>query len=234
MFKIKYIFLFLFILGLFSRVESFSLPENKILYDTSNDYLIFFANDNTDTIVYRKINKNIPTIAFHIKAKDNLHFIPVENIIIKDSAKDEVIQVIDPDKDSLEIVGIEFDDFNFDGYKDLYIHDGCAISANCHGKVFLYNKKLKKFVHHSGFDAMTSILADCEKKVIRSCNQQHAGADSDTKIYMFYGKKLSLIKEIYKTYDIKNSLYTYIINNYNKKGKLIKSKKIISERYDLE
>lgn len=44
---------------------------------------------------------------------------------------------------------IEFDDYNFDGYLDMYVHDPCMILANCHGKVYLYEEGT--FQHNPGF-----------------------------------------------------------------------------------
>jgi|WetSurMetagenome_2_1015567.scaffolds.fasta_scaffold88471_2 hypothetical protein len=233
----KFIFsiFILFFLCLFSKANAFTKTGNVILWDSTSDVINFYSNENPDTLIFRKINKDIPTIVINafLNGKDYLYF-PVKNIIIKDSATGKMIQTIDPENDSLGIMNIEFNDFNFDGYLDLYVYDGCAILGNCYGKIYLYNRDLKKFVHDPAFDEMTSVYADKEKKEIRSFNQCCGGSESETKIYTYYDGKLTLIKNISKSYNNKTSKFKYIFKEYDKNGKLFNSKEIISDKYDLD
>jgi hypothetical protein len=232
--KFIFLILILFLLSLFSKANTFNTPSNVIQWDTTFDIINFYSNENPDTLIFRKINKDIPTITINaiLNGKDYLYF-PVKNLIIKDSATGKLIQTIDPDKDSLGIMNIEFNDFNFDGYLDLYVYDGCAILGNCYGKVYIFNKDLNKFVQEPAFDEMTSVYADKEKKIIRSFNQCCGGSESETKIYMYNDGKLTLIKNISKSYNNKTSKFKYIFKEYDKNGKLVNSKEIISDKYDL-
>jgi hypothetical protein len=213
-----------------------SEPSYIIHPDTTFDVICLSSCFNdSDTTIFRKINKNVPTIAIDVILKDKEEiFFPVEKLIIKDSATGKLIQVIDPETDSLGIVNIEFNDFNFDGYIDLYVYDGCAISANCFGKVYLYNKELNKFIRDYAFDDLTSVQIDKDKKTILSLNSSGAGAYRNTKIFKFYKGKLTLIKEIDMCYDFEKSVYIYTVKEFNKKGKLVKTKKIISDDFDMD
>ncbi|MCX6166169.1 MAG: hypothetical protein NTU73_15135 [Ignavibacteriae bacterium] len=234
MFKLKFVVIILFALLINSRAETFNFSNCSTLSDTTID-VFNFSNLNSDVYIFRKIHKDVPTISINIALKKNKDtFFPVQRLIFKDSATNQEIQIIDSEKDSVAIVNLEFNDFNFDGYVDLYVYDGCAILANCHGKVFIYNEGLNKFVHDYGFDEMTSVQVDKKKKEIRSFNQCCAGANSEEKVYKYFDRKLTLIKEIFKNWDNKKSKFVYTINRYNKKGKLIKTRTIITDEYDLD
>jgi hypothetical protein len=232
---LKYIILLSILVSLLSDSIASNLNYKTVTPDSTFDVVNFYSIKNFDTTFFRKINNDVATISFNAKLnkKDNIFF-PVKEITIRDSSSNQLIQIIDPEKDSLGIVNIEFNDFNFDGYIDLYVYDGCAILGNCFGKVYLYNNDLKKFVREYAFDNMTSVQVDKDKKTIRSFNQCCAGSESETKIYKYYDGKLTLIKEISKNYNNKNSKFIYKIKEYGKNGKLIKSKKVISDDFDLD
>jgi hypothetical protein len=231
--KLKYVIVIFFVFILVSNAKSDL--AHKVHPDTTFDVINFYSNENPDTVIFRKIGKDVPAMAFNIilNGKDYKYF-PVKNIIIRDSASNQIIHVIESEKDSLGIFNIEFNDFNFDGYKDLYVYDGCAILANCFGKVYLYNKDLKRFVRDYAFDDLTSVQVDKDKKIVRSFNRCCAGSESDTKIFRYYNGKLTLIKEILMSYNTGKSKFIYIVNEYNKDGKLIKSKEVISDDFDLD
>jgi hypothetical protein len=230
--KLIFALFFLCTISLFAKAESYNYILSR---DTTSDIINFYSNENPDTLIFRKIGNDIPIIAIDVilNGKDYLYF-PVKKLIIRDSASNQTIQVLDSDKDSLGIMNIEFNDFNFDGYLDLYVYDGCAILGNCFGKVYMYNRDLKKFVHDPAFDEMTSVYADKNKKTIHSFNQCCAGSESETNIYKYYDNKLTLIKKISKSFNSKTSKFKYIFNEYDKNGALINSKEIISDKYDLD
>lgn len=232
--KIKIIFYYIILLISFN---SFAQDEEVLgnrCRDTKFDIVSFFDLENKDTVFYRKINESVPAMKVYIKVKTGDHFFPVQSIIFKDSATNRVIRTIDSETDSIAILNIEFDDYNFDGYTDIYVYDGCAILANCFGKVYLYNTDLKNFVRHYGFDEMTSVQADGEKKVIYSFNQCCAGAESETRTYKYFGDKLTLVKKISKSYSNEKLKYLYVIEEYAKDGKLYKKKEIISDKFELD
>lgn len=202
--------------------------------DTKYDIVNFFDLKNKDTVFYRKINESVPTIKVHIKAKTGDNFFPVQSIIFKDSVTNQVIRTIDSETDTITILNIEFDDYNFDGYTDIYVYDGCAILANCFGKVYLYSADLKNFERNYGFDEMTSVQADGEKKEIYSFNQCCAGAESEARTYKYFEGKLTLVKNVSKSYSNEKSKFIYVIEEYDKDGKLLKKKEIISDKYELD
>ena len=234
-------FIYLLLLIAIAKIElinkSFA-QEEEILgnrcRDTKYDIVSFFDIKNKDTVFYRKIYSDVPVIAVFVKAKAGDDFFPVQSIIFKDSATNQVMQIIDSDSDSIAILNIEFDDYNFDGYTDIYVYDGCAILANCFGKVFIYDKNKNKFVRDYAFDDMTSIQADKEKKEILSFNQCCAGAESESRTYKYFDGKLTMVKEILKSYDNEKAKFRYIIKEYDDKGNLVNSKEIISDKYELD
>lgn len=202
--------------------------------DTKFDIVNFYDLKDKDTIFFRKINESIPTIKVYVKIKAGDSYFPVQSIIFRDSATNRVIRTIDSEIDSIAILNIEFDDYNFDGFTDIYVYDGCAILANCFGKVYLYNTDLKNFERHYGFDEMTSVQADGEKKEIYSFNQCCAGAESETRTYKYFEGKLTLVKKISKSYSNEKSKFKYVIEEYDKDGKLLKKKEIISDKFELD
>jgi len=200
--------------------------------DTTSDVVNFYDVQN-DTVIYRKINSNLPSFAFLVKIINTGMYSPVKEIVIKDSETKKTIQTLDSKRDSLFVFNMEFNDFNFDGYLDLYLYDGCAILGNCFGKIFIYKPDEKQFVLDRAFDEMTSVYTDKEKKEIHSLNRCCAGSSSSAKTFKYFEGKLYLSKEVNMDYDGK-SKFIYVITEYNPDGKLINTKKVESEEMGLE
>lgn len=117
---------------------------------------------------------------------------------------------------------IDFDDYNFDGYIDIYVHDPCMILANCHGKVYLYEDG--SFKHHPGFDVMTSVSADPLTKEITSLNRSAAGSLFNNETYKWINGKLVLVKRISQDLGeviYGHQLYVYRIEELDSNGNLI-------------
>jgi len=220
-------------MSLFS-VNSFckDYSTNTIRPDTTYDIINFYDCQN-DTVIYRKIHKDIPAFAFQIKIISSYMYSPVKEVIIKDSATKKTIQTLNSDRDSLFVFNMEFNDYNFDGYLDLYLYDGCAILGNCFGKVLIYNPDKKQFVHEITFDEMTSVSLNKDKKEIYSFNQCCGGSSSTYVVYKYYNGRICKAKEINKEYNSK-SKFIYIITEYDKNGKVLNTKKVESEDSDLE
>jgi hypothetical protein len=184
-------------------------------------------------VIYRKIGKGLPALAFQVKIINTGMNSPVKEIIIKDSESKKTLQTLTEDRDSIFVLNMEFNDYNFDGYLDLYLYDGCAILGNCFGQVYIYNPGKKLFVRDYAFDEMTSIWTDQEKKEVYSFNQCCAGASSSTATFKYSGGKLYRSKEVNMDYDGK-SKFIYNIFEYNSEGKVINKKTVESEEMGLE
>ena len=91
---------------------------------------------------------------------------------------------------------IKFDDYNFDGYLDMYVHDPCMILGNCHGRVYLFNSRLVEYKHDPRFDDMTTIVADPEAKTIFSSNRSSGGSIFTNETFEWEGDELVLIKRV--------------------------------------
>lgn len=224
------LFLFLSVIDShsFIKIEPVKSGGSDTTYDVVN-----FYNCSGDTIIYRRIEKDVPAFAIHIKIKSDYQYFPVNGIVLKDSATNKLVQIIEVEKDSLFIINIEFADYNFDGYIDMYLYDGCAILANCFGKIYIYNPSNKEFIHDKVFDEMTSVSINKDKKEIQSFNQCCAGANSIYQIYKYINGKLTIQKEILKDLDNK-SKFIYTIKKYDENGNLRDTRKIESEDFDLK
>lgn len=124
---------------------------------------------------------------------------------------------------------IEFDDYNFDGYLDMYVHDPCMILANCHGKIYLYEDG--SFNHYSGFDVMTSVSADPQTKEITSLNRSAAGSLFNNETYKWINGKLVLVKRISQDLTSGDEMkYVYRVEELDSNGNLVTtSEEILDE-----
>lgn len=230
--KIIYFALVIFI----SVMNSYSHTNNKSEYnappDTTSDVVNFYDTQN-DTVIYRKINKDLPAFAFQVKIINTDMYSPVKEIVIRDSETKKIIQTLDSEKDSLFVLNMEFNDYNFDGYLDLYLYDGCAILGNCFGKIFIYNPGKKQFLHDMAFDEMTSVSVDKIKKEIYSLNRCCAGASSTSLTFKYSDGKPYKSKQVNMDYDGK-SKFIYVITEYTPEGKVINTKRVESEEMGLE
>lgn len=124
---------------------------------------------------------------------------------------------------------IDFDDYNFDGYLDMYVHDPCMILGNCHGKVYLYEDG--SFKHHPGFDVMTSVSADPLTKGITSLNRSAAGSLFNNETYKWMNGDLVLVKRISQDLTSGDEMkYIYRIEELDNNGNLVTtSEEILDE-----
>lgn len=116
------------------------------------------------------------------------------------------------------------DDYNFDGYKDIYIHDGCAILGNCFGLVMLYDKPGKNFIRAKEFDNLTTIRLDPEKKLLSSLNRSGGGIYFTYQLYKYINSKLTLIEEEEQTTEYNNKTNTEMYRYTRKKLNLKNNK----------
>lgn len=153
-------------------------------------------------------------------------------INIFDSLTGDPVQKIDetniiPDE-PIPIINFEFDDYNFDGYNDLYLKDACAILGNCNGIIFLYNGNNKIFEYSSQYTGLTTITADKEKKLIYSVNRSGAGAFYALETFRPENGKL-ILTEVEMQSPMENGKFHYTLERLNSKGEM---EVITDEIYD--
>jgi len=127
-------------------------------------------------------------------------------------------------------------DYNFDGYKDIYLKDGCAILDNCSGNVFLYNPTTGKYKLANEFKDLTSIRTSKTKKRIYSLNRSSGGASWQMDVYKYINGKLTLIISESQGFEPGKDKYHYAkeIRSSNGKMKTVKSKTSTEPRFEPE
>ena len=148
--------------------------------------------------------------------RDNKDIKPLSNFC-KDLARYEI--VYENNKISSRFNGdeIKTGDYNFDGYKDIYIKDSDGSGVhNYFVRVWTYNKKTKKYE----LDKFLSSLPICELNEKKQCfytcwNDSGLGGSS---IYKKINGKITLFESEDSRYNKKNG------NIIHTKGKLIKNK----------
>ncbi len=151
--------------------------------------------------------------------------------------QNKIFQIINSN-DSEWFASVETGDFNFDGYKDFYIYDGCVILDNCHGPVMLYDKSVNNFIREKEFDDLTSVTLYPDKKLLSSTDRAAAGAEFTFRLYKYINSELTLIDEgqqrienngktksdmyryIRKKRDLKTDKMKVIVNQLSKEAKL--------------
>ena len=125
---------------------------------------------------------------------------------------------------------IEFDDYNFDGYLDMYVHDPCMVLGNCHGKIYLFKDNV--FRYDQQFDVMTTVIANPETKEIFSSNRSAAGSIFTNETFKWQGGILILTKRVSQNYD--GDFYIYTIEELDSNGelKITKQERLSEPRLD--
>lgn len=119
---------------------------------------------------------------------------------------------------------LEFEDYNFDGYLDMYAHDPCMILGNCFGKVYLF--KNGKFVHEPQLDDLTTVTPDPNTKTIFSSNRSAAGALFTNETFKWEGDKLILIKRVSQDYapGYDSQMFLYKVEERDANGNMVVTK----------
>ena len=125
---------------------------------------------------------------------------------------------------------IEFDDYNFDGYLDMYVHDPCMILGNCFGKVYIFENN--RYKHDPQFNNMTTVIADPESKEIFSSNRSAAGSIFTNETFKWQGDILILTKRVSQNYD--GDYYIYTVEELSSDGtlKITKQERLSEPRLD--
>lgn len=128
----------------------------------------------------------------------------------------------------------EFNDYNFDGYLDMYIHDPCMILGNCSGLVYIFNPEHSRFDHDPQFDELTTIDVSPGAREIYSLNRSAGGSLFTRDTYKWEGDRLTLIKRI--SVDASpNGGYEYKNEERNKEGNMeVIERKESKEPFEME
>ena len=189
-------------------------------------YVTGHAQDSTFTVM---INKNdYVQLDFRI-VKDGDIFKEINYSVHADDNVVLTEKTIDLSNDNY-VHYVVFDDYNFDGYLDMYLHDPCMVLGNCIGMVYLF--KDGGFVHATQFDDMTTVSADPEKKLIYSSNRSAAGSLFTYETFRWDAGILKLIKRISQNYD--GDFYLYTIEELDSKGnlKIVKQERLSEPRLE--
>jgi hypothetical protein len=171
--KINNICLFLLILILLccckhnsKKVNRNFQPNNSVTFSTYN--CISLKNTLSNCIFF------IPDYRLIFIRKDNSS--PIQKICIYSNKTNKIIQTLDLCKPDLnQTFHTSFDDYNFDGYMDIYTKDSGAILGNFHGEVYLYKPETSTFMRSDVYKNMTSIEVLHERNIIKSHNRSQAG-----------------------------------------------------------
>jgi hypothetical protein len=149
----------------------------------------------------------------------------------KQGAKEEQVFVF---KDDDYLFYPEFNDYNFDGYLDMYIHDPCMILGNCSGLVYIFNPGHSRFDHDPQFDDLTTVEVSPASGEIYSLNRSAGGSLFTRDTYKWENGKLVLVKRI--SVDASPSGgYEYKREERNKEGKMeVIEKKESKEPFEME
>jgi len=170
-----------------------------------------------DTTFYFRLKRGAPSIKFeYISSVDHER---INRINIYDSTSGKLLQTIDSADMNDFPVQVDFDDYNFDGWIDLYIRDGCVILGNCHGIVLLYDSTSATFKRAHEYDAMTSIRTFPQKKIIYSINRSAGGAEYVIQTYRFLGGKMVLVES--ESQERVGEKYHYVLKRRDEDGKMI-------------
>jgi hypothetical protein len=185
-----------------------------------------------DSTFYVLVNKGVSPFKFEIwRVKGSFgvkHFDDIYKINIYDSSSGKLLQTIDSSAMADVLTQLEFDDYNFDGYLDIYIKDRCAILDNCRGIVFIYGTNTHLFNIAHEFDEMTTVRADQKKKMIYSLNRSAAGASFVYEKFKYTDGKLILIEsETQEVPETSQGKYHYVLKRRDNSG----SMQTISDKY---
>lgn len=174
--------------------------------------------------INEKINPALSEFTFSIygKKKDDLY--SVNKIIIKNSTN-EMIQQLDfdftetPDGEKL---GIEIEDMNFDGYKDIRIQQALPAAPNIPYYYWLWDKKAAKYVRSTELEEITSPEFDSASKTIKSSSRDNAFTYYE-RIYKYIDGIPTLTREIKKVADSSKNVWNITIRELNgKEMKVVK------------
>lgn len=129
---------------------------------------------------------------------------------------------------------IEFDDYNFDGYLDMYVHDPCMILGNCFGKIYLFDGE--QFRHDPRFDDMTTVTAIPESRSIFSSNRSAASTLFTNETFQWEGDDLVLVRRVSQNLTEGDDImkYLYKIEERDKNGNLVTVEEKILDEPNLE
>jgi ankyrin repeat protein len=167
------------------------------------------AKENYD-LFEQKIHPFLPKFSFKVywyenryemvinifKAKENNLFQSIKGLSVESAWKERYFQ---------------FEDINFDGYKDIKILESWGATGNEHYKYLLYNPSKDKFYADEAFQFNRPELFPKIKQIHTHRNRGSAGSEFYDQVYKVRDGNPILIKVIEQTYDSKKGYFRKIV-----------------------
>jgi hypothetical protein len=170
-----------------------------------------------DTTFFFRIKRGKPSLKFeYVSSQDRER---INKINIFDSLSGKLLQTIDSAEMNDLPVQVDFDDYNFDGWIDVYIKDGCMILGNCHGVVLLYDSASAAFKRAHQYDEMTTVRTFPQKKIIYSTSRSAGGSEFTHETYRFLKGEMVLVE--FETQEPTGEKYHYVLKKRDENGKMI-------------
>ena len=202
-------------------IMSDSIKRSKKIYETDS---VLIYQDTSYKSDFGKDLKLTVNIFITIDLREQGINEKITKIELIDEYK-KTLQSINSN-DSEWFANVTIDDYNFDGFKDLYIYDGCVVLGNCSGLVMLYDKSGKNFIRAKEFDNLTTINLYPEKKLISSFNRSGGGIYFTYQLYKYIDSKLTLFEEEEQTTERNNKTKTEMYRYTRKKLNLNNNKMV--------
>ena len=175
--------------------------------------------------INEKINPSLTEFTFSVYGKKNEDMYSANKIIIKKSQDKSIIQELDfdftetPDNEKL---GIEIEDMNFDGYKDIRIQQALPAGPNISYYYWLWDKETGKYIRNEELEEITSPEFDNANETIKSTVRDNAIAYSEM-IYKYIDGSPTLIREIEKVGDTDKKVWNITVREFSgKEMKVVK------------
>ena len=162
------ILILIFLFSCSSQESIENLTKSKISSPSPNTSSIYLFKDSTYIFTVTTIDTTIDTTDSYnpVEPTVNVNFLHFKNGLY-DTLFSDFLFCRNHIAASKEIE-ITYEDFNFDGTKDIILPAGCDPRSNCGFHLFLVNNKRKKLTYVKGFSEIGNPYCDKENSIIQS------------------------------------------------------------------
>lgn len=175
--------------------------------------------------IKEKINPSMAEFTFSVYGKKNEDMYSANKIIIKKSQDKSIIQELDFDfteTPDIEKLGIEIEDMNFDGYKDIRIQQALPAGPNIPYYYWLWDKASTKYIRNQELEEITSPEFNSANKTIISSVRENAFTYYD-RTYKYNDGIPTLMLEIERVGDGDKKAWNITVRELNgKEMKVVK------------